>query len=284
MTLSADICSYRLDVLGFPGNPDSTSNLALLDQRLAVEWVRDNIEKFGGDTSRITLFGQSAGSASADLYNYAFKDDPIISSVILESGSAFGWGLPNSKARSAGFWYNVTETLGCGKADSDSDEVLTCMRRQNYTDILDAVPQLDATSGILGGFGPTTDDKVVFSNYTEQQPSNIPVLIGNTHYEAGLFRLQFALGGLLNPDGFWDGFNLLAFTCPAAIRANASVAAKVPTWRYRYFGVFPNLAVSPHSTQLAKAAWHSSLAEARSPTLFVGLEFANINVKFIDKR
>src|SRR5689334_7287349 len=114
--------SYRLSVLGFPGNPNGTENLGLLDQRLAVEWVRDNIEKFGGDPARIILFGQSAGAASVDLYAYAWADDPILAGIIPESGNTYGWALPNSKARSASFWFNVTETLDCGNATSDPKE------------------------------------------------------------------------------------------------------------------------------------------------------------------
>jgi carboxylesterase type B len=46
--------NYRLSILGFPGNPVAPANLGLLDQRLAVEWVRDNIAGFGGDIDRIT--------------------------------------------------------------------------------------------------------------------------------------------------------------------------------------------------------------------------------------
>jgi carboxylesterase type B len=57
--------SYRLNVFGFPGAPGLEDyNLGLLDQRLAVEWLRDNIEKFGGDPKRMTLFGESAGGNS----------------------------------------------------------------------------------------------------------------------------------------------------------------------------------------------------------------------------
>lgn len=55
------LSSYRLSIFGFSGKPEGPGNVAFLDQRLAVEWVRDNIANFGGDTSRITIFGQSAG-------------------------------------------------------------------------------------------------------------------------------------------------------------------------------------------------------------------------------
>jgi carboxylesterase type B len=55
------ICiSYRLGIFGFPGLPgvdDIEQNPGLLDQRAAVEWVRDNIAAFGGDPKRITIFG-----------------------------------------------------------------------------------------------------------------------------------------------------------------------------------------------------------------------------------
>ncbi|KAH6724238.1 Alpha/Beta hydrolase protein [Leptodontidium sp. MPI-SDFR-AT-0119] len=251
--------NYRLSILGFPGNPNSTANVALLDQRLAVEWVRDNIENFGGDPSRITLFGQSAGAASVDIYSYAWNSDPIAAGFIPESGNVIGWGLPNSKEFGAAAWYNVSTTLGCGNASSDSTAVLECMRKQNYTKILDSIPAASGTAGILGYFGPTEDDVVVFSNYSSRTPAKVPMLIGNNNYEGGLFRTEFALNGLFYPDKFWDAFNLQEFTCPTGIRANLSVAAGNPTWRYRYMGVFPNLAVSSEA-----GTWHA----AELPMLF----------------
>jgi cholinesterase len=245
--IRTDENSYRLSILGFPGDPSGPNNLALLDQRLAVEWVRDNIEKFGGDTSRITLFGQSAGSVSVDLYSYAWAQDPIASGFIPESGTVFSWGLPHTKAESAEAWFNVTATVGCGDASSDSASVLSCMRSKNATDILNAAPPATGTARILGLFGPTIDDTVVFSNYSAQTPAKLPLLLGSNDFEAGFFRARFAQAGVTIPDQFWDQLNLEEFTCPAGIRANTSVGASNPTWRYRYFGDFPNIRISADS-------------------------------------
>lgn len=60
--------NYRLNVFGYPGAPGlRKQNAGLWDVRKAVEWVRDNIEKFGGDEKRITLFGESAGGGATDV-------------------------------------------------------------------------------------------------------------------------------------------------------------------------------------------------------------------------
>jgi glutamate-1-semialdehyde 2,1-aminomutase len=49
------------------------------EQRLAVQWVHENIANFGGDPDRILLFGQSAGGASVDAYAYAvYALDPSL--------------------------------------------------------------------------------------------------------------------------------------------------------------------------------------------------------------
>lgn len=246
--------SYRLSILGFPGGPGTTQNLGFLDQRLAVAWVRDNIANFGGDPSRITLFGQSAGGASVDLYSYAWTSDPIAAGFISQSGTAFSWGLPHSADEQTTAWFNVTAPLGCGNASSNSTEVLACMRTKNYQDIINAIPGPSSVeSNILGYFGPTVDDTIVFSNYTLRTPAAVPLLIGHNNYEAGFFRTLFALQNITLPDIFWDNLDLQGFTCPAGIRANVSVAAKNPTWRYMYFGEFPDLQISSEA-----GTWHAS--------------------------
>ncbi|PWY66019.1 alpha/beta-hydrolase [Aspergillus heteromorphus CBS 117.55] len=120
-------CNYRMTVFSFPGIPGpSTSNFGLLDQRAAVEWMRDNIAGFGGDSSRITISGQSGGSAMVDYWAYAWPEDSIVAGLISHSGTALSFGA-NSATLSADNWANITMQLGCHAVG----DPLACMKRQN---------------------------------------------------------------------------------------------------------------------------------------------------------
>ncbi len=103
-------------------------------------------------------FGQSAGAASVDFYNYAYTEDPIIAGSILQSGSApsFPNKLPATAEKA---WYTVAEKVGCGNSSSGVDAVLACMRSSNTTmvDILTAKKSAENPANVLGLFGPTID-------------------------------------------------------------------------------------------------------------------------------
>lgn len=88
--------NYRLNIFGFPNARGLTDqNLGMLDQRAALEWVRDNIVQFGGDPEKITMWGQSAGSISADAHAHAFYDEPIAHAYFLQSGTVFSSAAVN---------------------------------------------------------------------------------------------------------------------------------------------------------------------------------------------
>jgi acetylcholinesterase len=82
--------NYRLHALGFACIPEMGiyGNAGLKDQQLALEWIYENIEYFGGDITNITLFGESAGATSAHLHSLNPKSKQYFHKMILQSGSA----------------------------------------------------------------------------------------------------------------------------------------------------------------------------------------------------
>lgn len=193
------------------------------------------------------------------MYNYAWANDTIAAGFIGESGTVLSFGVPNAQSYANAGWYSVATNVGCGNTSTSTPEnVLACMRQLPAETLLGGISSASASAGILSGAGlgpfiPTVDNVVVFANYSTISPSSKPFLLGSNDYEGGLFKTELALASVFFPEAFWVDFDLQEFTCPAGIRANASIAAKVPTWRYRYFGDFPDDAISSSS-----GAYHGS--------------------------
>lgn len=217
---------------------------------MAVEWVRDNIRAFGGNVSRLTLFGQSAGSASVDHYAYSYASDPIVSGFIMESGAAgFGEALPSNNAEA---WYNVTGTLGCGTNITTSyGDILKCLQKKDVKELFAAIG--------TNSFEPSVDGITGFADYPALSKAGkfaqLPVLTGNNDFEAGSYIPLYALNGVAHDYQYWVDYSKREFSCPAGARANVSVEHGLPIWRYRWFGNFPNtrLYTNPDS-----GAWHCS--------------------------
>jgi para-nitrobenzyl esterase len=87
--------NYRLGAFGFLSNPDlkaedskgSTGNYGLQDQNLALQWVQQNIANFGGDPSRVTIFGESAGAFSVCWHLVSPLSTGLFTAAIMESGT-----------------------------------------------------------------------------------------------------------------------------------------------------------------------------------------------------
>lgn len=125
---------------------------------ISVVWVRDNIAQFGGDPKKIGLWGQSAGSASVDWYKYAYPEDPIVSSLFMDSGTA---PLPGASGTYGNFTY-VASQVGCGNLTAKAQ--LECMREVTWKTIEDT---LNSSTTKLVSY-PVPDEKLYFSNYSER--------------------------------------------------------------------------------------------------------------------
>lgn len=82
--------NYRLGALGFlvanRYGLNAVGNYGLRDQQLAMKWVRDNIARFGGNSSNITLFGESAGAMSVALHLFDIpSSEPLFDNALMES-------------------------------------------------------------------------------------------------------------------------------------------------------------------------------------------------------
>ncbi|XP_017962236.2 acetylcholinesterase [Drosophila navojoa] len=81
--------NYRLGALGFLSLPEPGiyGNAGLKDQRLALQWVHDNISNFNGDPQNVTLFGESAGGSSVHLHMYGAHANKLFHKAIMQSGT-----------------------------------------------------------------------------------------------------------------------------------------------------------------------------------------------------
>ncbi|KAB8277431.1 carboxylesterase [Aspergillus minisclerotigenes] len=242
--------TYRMNIFGFPGIPGKQSNLGLLDQRKAVEWVRDNIQAFGGDPRRIVMSGQSCGSAAADYWAYSYRDDPVLAGLISHSGTADSFPA-NSPELSAQHWEELTFLMGC-----ESGDVLGCMKRQNATALLTASgkikpPVASSAARTQPAFQQTVDNITVFSDYGLLSRiggfARLPYLAGHNHNEAGFYKISAWAKGSKLPESEWQAFNKETFTCPTDDAVIARIRAGVPAWRFRYFADWNNTRLYPTS-------------------------------------
>ncbi|KAK0721180.1 Alpha/Beta hydrolase protein [Apiosordaria backusii] len=251
--------NYRLNIFGFPGSPTLPSqNLGLRDQRLAVEWVRDNIPRFGGDPSKITLFGQSSGGVSVDYWAYAYPTDPIAHGLVAHSGTAFSFPSNTNPVQESN-WNTVVSAVNCSSPTPPST-VLSCMRTLPWQTLLSAASAIKpakSTSPLrsIPPFYPTPDNVTVFSpsSYLSLTRSGqfapIPVLLGNTDNEAGYYRIPAFAQNITSPtpSQIISSFLLESFTCPVLHQASARTRQNIPAYVYRYFADWENTRLYPTS-------------------------------------
>ncbi|XP_045195524.2 acetylcholinesterase-like, partial [Mercenaria mercenaria] len=152
--------NYRLSVWGFltTGDKSAPGNYGLWDQHMAIKWVHDNIAAFGGDTEKVTIFGESAGSASV-MYQALYPGNKgLFHRVIGQSGSVGNfWGTNEKNSEHA-------KHLGAlAECETENSEALVSCLREVSADLLVEFVS-NATYELISfpfPFLPTVDGKFV---------------------------------------------------------------------------------------------------------------------------
>ncbi|OLN93305.1 putative secreted lipase-like protein 7 [Colletotrichum chlorophyti] len=193
--------NYRVGGFGFlPGREvlrDGSSNLGLLDQRLALEWVADNIAAFGGDPDKVTIWGQSAGAISVfdqmALYdgNNTYRGRPLFRAAIMNSGSmvpADSVDCPKGQL----VYDKVVRAAGCA-ASTDS---LVCLRSVSYQTFLRAsvsVPGIFSYDGLALSYVPRPDGVALRDSpevlARQGRYAAVPMIIGDQEDEGSIFAI-----------------------------------------------------------------------------------------------
>ncbi|KAL7638065.1 UNVERIFIED_CONTAM: hypothetical protein RMT77_011690 [Armadillidium vulgare] len=121
------VIQYRLGIFGFLSMEDSVmpGNMGLKDQQLALKWVKENIEVFGGDSNMITIFGQSAGSASVHYQILSEGSKGLFNRAILQSGMSLCPWASNHNHRV--FAIEAGREFNCS-IDFGTKDYLECMQ------------------------------------------------------------------------------------------------------------------------------------------------------------
>jgi para-nitrobenzyl esterase len=258
--------NYRLGAFGFMVHPalasgarsDDSGNYATLDQIAALQWVKHNIGAFGGDPSRVMIFGESAGALNTCVLLASPLAKGLFASALMESGECTS--LSRGEAERRG--HDVAAGVGCA-----GDDVGACLRGKSAADLAFVpthVPNLLAGWDLF--YAANVDGLVLdappLSSIQSGASTHVPFVIGSNAHETELFIGKDDVKSCADYDRYlektvpslkdevarrypcssyafprWAAVAAstdMSFTCPARRIARAAAANGVPTHRYLY--------------------------------------------------
>ncbi len=228
--------AYRLGVFGFMAHPElsresdkGSGAYGIQDMIASLKWVKSNIARFGGDPSRVTIFGESAGGIAVGMLSAAPGAKGLFQRAISESGGSFA---PPRISNEAG--QNVA-ALQLGEANGES-----FLKKLGAADIkaaraLSADQIQKAAGGGMGGgasFWPVADGYVLpgdpYELYEKGRFNDTPILAGTNSNEGGLFMRGPTTPAAFEKQirsGYGDRADVILAAYPHATDAEAARAA-----------------------------------------------------------
>ncbi|KAF5392122.1 hypothetical protein D9757_003310 [Collybiopsis confluens] len=198
--------NYRVGPFGFLYSQEikdeHSGNFGLLDQHLAMQWVHENIAAFGGDPSKVTIMGESAGAESVAMQLLAFgaQSTDLFRGGIMESGTATTSSFP-SLAQAQDVYDAVVSNTGC----ASSGNTLACLRAVPVNTLIAATNRSGISTGpVIDGLFLTQPPSVSVSSGSMIK---VPLLLGQNSDEGASFGVrglnsEAALVTALSSSGF----------------------------------------------------------------------------------
>ena len=249
--------NHRLDAfghlyLGRLGGPEwgDSGNVGLLDLVLALQWVRDNIAEFGGDRSRVMLFGQSGGGAKiATLMAMPAAQGLFHRAATMSGQQVTASGPLHATERARAF-------LATLRLSEEGVAGLKALPAPRLLEALDTVDPIIGEGSLY--FGPVLDERSLSRHpfYPDAPPlsAHIPMIIGNTHDET-----RTLIGGS-RPEAFALSWEQLPQELLKQMRAD--IAPEIVVAEYRR--LYPQYSASDvfFSATTASRSWRAAVVEA----------------------
>uniref|UniRef100_V5GFS1 Putative esterase and lipase n=1 Tax=Ixodes ricinus TaxID=34613 RepID=V5GFS1_IXORI len=177
--------NYRVSAFGFLSTltPDAPGNVGLLDQRMALKWVKKNAAHFGGNPEKVTLMGRFSGSMSASIHIASPIKERLFERAVLQSGIAVGDYVFDFSPLNA--TRKLSEIVGCQK-DSITDMV-SCLKNVRASELLSSSLRIGQS------FRPVLDGSLIVEEPMEAVKKGrhqaVDVVIGTNQHEGSLCLL-----------------------------------------------------------------------------------------------